>query len=113
MLGRDINKKERLEQVLYHLNESLRITALLLYPFVPETSYKIWQQLGIKGKIEHMTIPQDTSWGRLEPGIKVNPGNSLFPRIEEDKKAFPVNNKNKENIEKGNRKEDIDFKYAR
>lgn len=109
LLGRDINKKERLEQVLYHLNESLRITALLLYPFVPETSYKIWQQLGIKGKIEHMTIPQDTSWGRLEPGIKVTPGNSLFPRIEEDKKAFPVNNKNKENIEKGNRKEDIEM----
>ena len=105
LLGRDINKKERLEQVLYHLNESLRITALLLYPFMPVTSDRIWQQLGIKDKIEDMVIPEDTGWGRLEAGTKVNPGNSLFPRIEEeDKKVFPVTGESNINIEKGDRK---------
>jgi len=98
LLGRDKNKKKRLEQVLYHLNESLRITAMLLYPFMPATSDKIWQQLGIKNKIEDMTIPEDVSWGKLEPGSKVNPGDNLFPRIEEEKKnianAVEVNSKN-------------------
>ncbi len=100
LLSRDKNKKERLEQVLYHLNESLRITALLLYSFMPTTSEKIWQQLGIKNKIEDMTIPEDVSWGKLEPGTEVNPGDNLFPRIEEEKKnisiAVEVNNEKKD-----------------
>ncbi len=85
ILGRDKNQTGRLNQVLYHLNESLRITALLLYPFMPATARKIWQQLGIKDNIEKMTIPEDARWGRLNPGTEVKPGPNLFPRIEEEK----------------------------
>lgn len=91
ILGREKEKKERLGQVLYNLNESLRITALLLYPFMPATSGKIWQQLGINDRIEDMIIPEDTCWGKLKSGTRVNPGCSLFPRIEEGLKNSTSN----------------------
>lgn len=89
-LGKDKNNKERLKQVLYHLNESLRIIALLLYPFMPATAGMIWQQLGIETNIEKMSIPKDSSWGRLKPGTKVRPGKNLFPRIEEVKQNTTI-----------------------
>ena len=38
---------ERLEKVLYNLLESVRICSILLQPFIPETSEKIFKQLGI------------------------------------------------------------------
>lgn len=43
-------KKEgkEIEEILYNLLESLRIIALLLYPFMPHTSEKINKQLGVK-----------------------------------------------------------------
>lgn len=83
ILGRDKNKKKRLEEVIYHLCESLRITAILLYPFMPSTSVKIWKQLGIEDDIEKMSIPEDTSWGRMKADIIVKENKSLFPRIDE------------------------------
>ncbi len=86
LLGRDESKKERLNQVIYHLAESLRIISLLVYPFMPSTALKMWNQLGIKENIEKMMIPEDTRWGKLKTGIQVNPGENLFPRIEEEKK---------------------------
>ena len=85
ILGRDESKKERLHQVIYHLTESLRIISLLIYPFMPPTALKIWNQLGIKENIEKMVIPEDIRWGKLKPDTQVKPGENLFPRIDEDK----------------------------
>ena len=84
LLGKDKHKKERLNQVLYHLAESLRIISLLVYPVMPSTAQKIWHQLGMTQKMDGMRIPEDATWGGLEPGIQVNPGQNLFPRIEEE-----------------------------
>ena len=89
VLGKDKNKKERLEQVLYNLAESLRIISILVYSFIPETALKMWYQLGIKDDLENMEIPEKTDWGTPAFGTKVNPGANLFPRIEETKKSAP------------------------
>lgn len=86
VLGRDDKKKERLYQVIYYLVESLRITSILVYPFMPPTSLKIWHQLGLKEDISQMLIPEDTRWGKLKAGTQVSPGDNLFPRIDEIKK---------------------------
>jgi methionyl-tRNA synthetase len=45
ILGKDESKKERLGTVLYNLLESIRIAAVLLGPYLPETSEKILKQL--------------------------------------------------------------------
>ncbi len=45
VLAKDDSKKERLETVLYNLLESIRVCAVLLSPFLPETSEKILNQI--------------------------------------------------------------------
>ncbi len=46
ILGRDPKKKDRLETVLYNLIQSIEVGAKLLFPYMPETSEKIQEQLG-------------------------------------------------------------------
>ena len=45
ILAKDESLKDRLETVLYNLLESIRVSALLLEPFLPETSSKILEQI--------------------------------------------------------------------
>ena len=45
ILAKDENQKDRLETVLYNLLESIRVCAVLLEPFLPETSIKILEQI--------------------------------------------------------------------
>jgi methionyl-tRNA synthetase len=42
-----IRKRKELQSVMYHLAESLRITAVLLQPFLTQTPEKIFAQLGV------------------------------------------------------------------
>ena len=46
MLAKDDNKREELASVMYHLAESLRIIAILIAPYLVETSNKILLSLG-------------------------------------------------------------------
>ena len=45
VLAKDESKLERLETVLYNLLEAIRVSALLLKPFLPDTSDSIMKQL--------------------------------------------------------------------
>ena len=45
ILAKDEKLKDRLETVLYHLLESIRVSAVFLEPFMPETSANILSQL--------------------------------------------------------------------
>jgi methionyl-tRNA synthetase len=85
----------RLKEVMFDLWNTLRLIALSLYPFMPATAEKIWQQLGLKslagetgqGRTETEEFPRiyDVEW---MPGyaIKTAKGAQLFPRIEKEKK---------------------------
>ncbi|MDO4799821.1 MAG: methionine--tRNA ligase [Bacillota bacterium] len=69
---------QQLDTVLYHLIESLRIIALLIRPFLPATSRKLAEQLGVElGDIEESTV-----WGGFPAGNRVKKGDILFPRID-------------------------------
>lgn len=84
ILAKDEASKGRLGTVLFNLAESLRIIAVLISPFMPETPKKIFDQLGI----EDSSIKEWDSihtFGRMTPGIKVNKGDIVFPRIEMEK----------------------------
>ena len=70
----------KLDHVLLNLYESLRISALLLAPFIPHTSKRIWQQLGLDGEPVKMFIDK-FDWG-CESGAKINKAEVLFPRID-------------------------------
>lgn len=80
----------RLATVLYQALESLRIIALLLAPFMPSNSEKMWLQLGIEENLWEKNLNEDGKWGRLKPGRKLFKPTPLFPRI--DPQKFPLNN---------------------
>jgi len=74
-----------LSNILYTLAEALRLVALFLYPFMPSTAEKIWEQLNIGGDISKVNILTDSQWGKLKPGVRIRKGPALFPRIEKKK----------------------------
>ena len=71
-------KEERLKKVLYNLLESIRIGAVLLSPYLPEASKKIFNQLNTD-KIGLDTINE---FGCLEVNSILNDPSPLFMRIE-------------------------------
>ena len=72
---------ERLKTVIYNLLESIRIGAVLLHSFLPETSEKIYSQLNTD-KIDFDSIKE---FGGLESGKELNNPEPLFARIDKDK----------------------------
>lgn len=72
----EIKDKAELGSILYDLLETLRIVAILLEPFVPLTSRKIFEQLGIEPIFSY-----DIRWGTLKPGTKTKRGKVLFEKI--------------------------------
>jgi methionyl-tRNA synthetase len=81
-LAKDMDKKVRLGTVLYNLSESLRFVAVLLQPFMPETSPKMLRQLGLMGRTPLQTWESLKVFGKTPAGTRVKKEESLFPRIE-------------------------------
>ena len=73
----------RLDVVLYNLCETCRVLAVLLWPFLPETSTKIYAQLGLIGSPDKLDA---AAWGGLQPGQVIGEPSPLFPRKDEPKK---------------------------
>ncbi len=86
-LAKDESKKERLGTVLYHLVEGIRVCAVLLYPFIPESAEKILVELTHPENTEKLAIDDwsKASFGHTYPaGSRVNPTPTpLFMRIDE------------------------------
>ena len=79
-LGKDEAKKDRLAAVLYNLLESIRIAAVLLESYLPETSKAILDQLNTQQRSYDSVL----TFGQLEDGIHVTPKPQiLFARIDE------------------------------
>lgn len=81
--------KERLATVMYNSAECLRVIALLIYPFMPQSANTMMKQLGIVTPIEEQGLHSLETWGNIKPGTIVQPGAQLFPRIE-DKEAEKI-----------------------
>jgi len=79
-LAKDPEQKGRLDTVMYNVFELLRILALLLKAFIPETSARIWQQLGIDEPLDELLIDA-VEWAGLRPGTITHKGDPIFPRI--------------------------------
>jgi methionyl-tRNA synthetase len=79
-LAKDEENREKLGSVMYHLAESLRISGVLLKPFLTKTPDKIFEQLGIQE-------PALKEWASLSEfgqltQVKVSKGVPIFPRLE-------------------------------
>jgi methionyl-tRNA synthetase len=74
-LAKDDGAAERLDAVLYSLGEGLRVTTLLLLPYMPETTERLLAALGEEGR-ELREI------GTLGGGQRVERLPPLFPKVE-------------------------------
>lgn len=89
-LAKQPDQQERLKTVLYAMAETLRITAVLLEPFLVETPAKIREQLGIGGQNAGISYHENIKWGGLKPGIQTKKGLPIFPRIEDEKPTVEI-----------------------
>ncbi len=80
-LAKDEDKKARLGTVLYNLLESIRFIAVLLSPFMPDTSKAIFEQMNC----DENSYDSLTTFGALKPGSVVGTPTPLFARIDSEK----------------------------
>lgn len=78
-LAKDESQNARLQTVLYNIMEVLRIVAVLVSPYIPHTSPRIYAQMGLAAD---EFLLKDATWGRLPSGIKTDKQQPLFPRFE-------------------------------
>lgn len=80
-LARDSSPEAQaeLDEVLYCLVETCRILAVLLWPFIPDTAKRIYEQLGLPGEPQ---LYSEASWGLLTKGHQVGEPRPLFPKRE-------------------------------
>ncbi len=86
LLAKNEEKKMRLAVVMNNLVEALYKIAVLVYPYMPESAGKIWEQLGVDGDIKEAKIDVIKDWSSFDSGHKLGEASPVFPRIELPKK---------------------------
>lgn len=76
-LAKDPAQAQRLDDVLYNLCEVCRVLAVLLSPFLPNTSARIYEQLGLGALPPALSAAE---WGGLPSGHQIGEPAALFPR---------------------------------
>ena len=85
-LAKDEANKARLGTVLYNLLECIRMAAVAIEPFLPDTSAKILEQI----KCENGGLESLTSFGAVVPGTKLDAPQILFARLDPVKKMEEI-----------------------
>ncbi|MDD5233372.1 MAG: methionine--tRNA ligase [Syntrophales bacterium] len=80
VLAKKPEGRERLGTVIYNVLEALRVIAVLIEPFMPDTAGKILAWTGAGGAGQNLDSIR--KWGGLKPGAPVKRGEALFPRVE-------------------------------
>ena len=85
-LAKDEANHPRLGTVLYNLLESIRIAAIALEPFLPETAQRILAQINCENGGQESLA----TFGVLHAGISVGAGEILFARLDMAKKMEEI-----------------------
>ena len=88
-LAKDPANRARLATVMYNLLETVRICAVLLTPFIPDSAEKIFDQIGACPCCR--TWEKANVWGSLRPDVTVHKGEALFPRVDAEKALAELN----------------------
>src|SRR5215468_11412 len=76
----DEDSRARLATVLYTSAEALRIVTALAHPVIPDSTARIWTQLGL-GDIAKFDLT-GLKWGQLHLGTKLGEVQPVFPRAD-------------------------------
>ena len=84
VLAKDMEANgSRLACVLYNLLEATRICGILLTPFMPESTEKLFAQIGAGQTVQ--SWDSAATWAALPKTTAVTKGENLFPRIDMEK----------------------------
>jgi len=83
VLAKDESKKARLATVMYNLLEAIRVSLIMLTPFIPETCEKAFAQIG--ADTSAAAWEKVFEYGVLPAEVEVRKGELLFPRIDKEK----------------------------
>lgn len=82
-------KQNEVEQILYSVLESIRLSAYLLSPIVPNLSIDIYQQLGFSGDFNNQNLVKEANlwnkhskWGHLKANQNLDKAKPIFCRLE-------------------------------
>lgn len=89
-LIKDENQTETLNAVLYRATETLRWLCVLLYPVMPESSKKIYAQIGLTDDIAEIN-PENLKYGELKAETEIGETEPVFPRIDKTKVMTEIN----------------------
>lgn len=95
VLAKSKENRSRLATVLYNLLESIRYIAILIQPFMPDTSKAILEQLNTN-VTDYDSLE---NFGGLQVGGSVNKSVTLFQRIDAEKMLSEIEEKAKESVE--------------
>ena len=75
-------KEQEVKNMLHHLAEALRHIAVMIWPVMPETSERLFTQLGLD-IAEELAKPLSElqKWGKVMIGNKITKPEQLFPRL--------------------------------
>jgi methionyl-tRNA synthetase len=80
-LAKQPTQMDYLRTVIYVILEMIRISAVLLYPFIPETSQQIYNILAMDKKLDEINFNNEVKWAGLCAGKKILKQEPLFMRI--------------------------------
>ena len=76
----DQDSRARLATILHTSAEALRIVTALVHPVIPESTARIWEQLGL-GDIGKLNL-RELTWGQLPLHTKLGKVEAVFPRAD-------------------------------
>ena len=100
--------RDRLATVMYVLSECIRVSAIVLKPFITKAPDKILAFYGIDGKAE--TTFENAYFGVLEGGIKVEKASPIFPRIDVNKEIQEIEKMMMERHKKAEKEKKVEEK---
>ena len=76
-------KEQEVKDLLYHLAEALRHVAVMIWPIMPDTSERLFIQLGldVAGELAK-PLSELQKWGKTVTGNKIAKPEQLFPRLQ-------------------------------
>jgi methionyl-tRNA synthetase len=80
VLAKELSTKNKLNEVLYNLAESIRIISFFILPFMPNVAAEMYKQLGLSSDGE--SAGNNFTWGGIRPGTRVYKGSPVFPKFE-------------------------------
>jgi len=75
------SEAKKLDSVLFHAAEALRLIAGLVAPVIPKTAQSLWEQLGLEGRVSDVRL-SELRWRDELVGKTIRSGASLFPRLD-------------------------------